>query len=93
MALNLLEQIPVQPRLSTAAIHAQSEAKRVEQMHVQRVHVEKQHFVWFVRISRSFVGTRFNVISMCRQMHASIKVPMSMFFCCASSFSLSVGAV
>ena len=26
MALNLLEQVPVQPRLSTAAIHAQSEA-------------------------------------------------------------------
>ena len=28
MALNLLEQLPPQPRLSTAAIHAQAEAER-----------------------------------------------------------------
>lgn len=27
MALNLLEQLPPQPRLSTAAIHAQAEAE------------------------------------------------------------------
>ena len=30
MALNLLEQVPVLPRLSTAAIHAQSEATRTK---------------------------------------------------------------